>query len=226
MERTLKLLLEQAKFTTTRKGYDQQEVDDFLDQAVEMAAAMEARLAEAAGGEVSGAGEGDGAPGRSEAEIQAEVDAKVEAAVQARLAEMPAPVAAPAVDDEAVAEEARRTLVLAQRTADAAVAEAREEADSLLTKAQILWSPLPGPRRLAWRSRPRSSPNNDAERSTPRSRPPAAKPGAAWPPRSAAWRKRETTCAQMCRCWRATQRNSGSSSAAPRLSFSDCSSCA
>ncbi|MBK6858551.1 MAG: DivIVA domain-containing protein [Microthrixaceae bacterium] len=136
MERTLKLLLEQAKFTTTRKGYDQQEVDDFLDQAVEMAAAMEARLAEAAGGEVSGAGEGDGAPGRSEAEIQAEVDAKVEAAVQARLAEMPAPVAAPAVDDEAVAEEARRTLVLAQRTADAAVAEAREEADSLLTKAR------------------------------------------------------------------------------------------
>lgn len=149
MELTLKRLLEQAKFTTTRKGYDQDEVDDFLDKAVAMATKVEIRLTQALA-EAKTATEavaqprdarvevgGVAVPTRSDEEIQAEIDAAVDERVQAHLAELakaePTP---PAADAEAVAEEARRTLVLAQRTADAAVAEAREEAVALLARAR------------------------------------------------------------------------------------------
>jgi DivIVA domain-containing protein len=138
MELTLKRLLEQAKFTTTRKGYDQDEVDDFLDRAVAMATKVEARLTQAlADAEKAGSAPAAAAPGRSEEEIRAEIDAQVEKRVAARLAEIEASAPqAPAVDDSAAAEEAARTLLLAQRTADAAVAEAKQEAAQILAKAR------------------------------------------------------------------------------------------
>ena len=44
MELMLKRMLEEAKFSITRKGYDQIEVDDFLDKAVDMATKVEAQL--------------------------------------------------------------------------------------------------------------------------------------------------------------------------------------
>ena len=47
MELTLKRLLEQAEFTRTKRGYDTDEVDDFLDRAVAMATKVEARLTQA-----------------------------------------------------------------------------------------------------------------------------------------------------------------------------------
>ena len=121
MELTLKRLLEQAEFTKFRGRYDAQEVDELLDRAVAMAAKVEARLNQAIE-------EAEAAGGPSPEQIEAEVERRV----AARLAEAgPSPA-----QEEAVAEEALRTIKLAQRTADAAVKEAREEADALLADAR------------------------------------------------------------------------------------------
>lgn len=134
MELTLKRLLEQAEFTRAKRGYDANEVDDFLDRAVAMATKVEARLTQALE-------ESKGPPepkGPAPAEIEAEVDRRV----KARLAEAPAapapvPAAPPALaSEEETAEEVRRTIVLAQRTADAAVREARQDAARLLNEAK------------------------------------------------------------------------------------------
>jgi len=133
MELRLKTLLEQAQFTKYKgKGYDAAEVDDFLDRATAMAAKVETQLTE------SMARPGGGS-GPTNAEVQAEVNRRVEA----RLAELKAsggPAAAPdtaaaerAAED--TAEQAHRTLLLAQRTADAAVSEARHKAEQLLADA-------------------------------------------------------------------------------------------
>jgi len=123
MELTLKRLLEQAEFTKSRGRYDAQEVDDLLDRAVAMATKVEARLNQAIE-------EAKAANGPTPAEIEAEVDRRV----AAKVADQPA--AAPAgPSEEDHAEEALRTIKLAQRTADAAVREAREEAAGLLAEA-------------------------------------------------------------------------------------------
>ena len=105
-----------TSFRVVKKGYDPDEVDAFKDQvatvvetAQNQATAMEARARAAV------------------AKLQ-EVTSQVGAA--------PAPVqaSAPAVagDTEVIS----RTLLLAQRTADAAVAEARREAELLLSSAR------------------------------------------------------------------------------------------
>lgn len=111
-----------ASFQTVRKGYDPSQVDAFLSHAAkaledaqQQATAMEARARAAV------------------ARLQ-----EVTAANQLAAAE---PVAqAPVVSEPAVisddAEMISRTLLLAQRTADTAVAEARLEADRLLSEAR------------------------------------------------------------------------------------------
>ncbi len=132
MELTLKRLLEQAEFTQSRKGYDQNQVDDFLDRAVAMAAKVETRLTQAIE-QAKKAGSPGPAP-----EAAGLTPADVEAEIQRRIAEYVAGAAtAPAspTEDES-AEEVRRTIVLAQRTADAAIREAREDAAKLLAEAQ------------------------------------------------------------------------------------------
>ncbi len=126
MELTLKRLLEQAEFTQSRKGYDQDQVDDFLDRAVAMAAKVETRLTQA----LDQAKGPAAPPGPSPADMEAEVERRV----QARLDELPTAPTRPS--EEESAEEVRRTIVLAQRTADAAVKEAREDAAKLLADAQ------------------------------------------------------------------------------------------
>ena len=140
MELTLKRLLEQAEFAQAKRGYDRDEVDDFLDRAVAMATKVEAKLTQTM--EQAKSAESGGGP--SEAEIEAEVARRVEArlaeeraaAPAAPLAAEPAAPAAPAgPSEEERAEEMRRTLVLAQRTADAAIREAREEADKVRATA-------------------------------------------------------------------------------------------
>lgn len=126
MELTLKRLLEQADFAQAKKGYDRDEVDDFLDRAVAMATKVEAKLtqtmAEAKQASASPAG------GQDPAEVEAEIERRVAARVAEERAAAPAPVAPAGPSEEERAEEMRRTLVLAQRTADAAIQEAREEA--------------------------------------------------------------------------------------------------
>ncbi|CAN5847517.1 hypothetical protein BH23ACT2_BH23ACT2_08170 [soil metagenome] len=130
MELTLKRLLEQAEFTRAKRGYDANEVDDFLDRAVAMATKVEARLTQALE-------ESKGVQGPKEAKgpAPAEVEAEVERRLQARLAELPASPAPVMASEEETAEEVRRTIVLAQRTADAAVREARQDAARLLGEA-------------------------------------------------------------------------------------------
>ena len=127
MELTLKRLLEHAEFKKYRgKGYDPTEVDDFLDRAAAIAGKVEVQLTQAL--EQAKAG-GGGAAGPDPAAVEAEVERRV----AERLAS--APQATGPSEDE-VAQEAQRTLVMAQRTADAAVREAREDADKLLSAAK------------------------------------------------------------------------------------------
>lgn len=127
MELTLKRLLEHAEFKKYRgKGYDPTEVDDFLDRAAAMAGKVEVQLTQAL--DKAKAAEG-GAPvvaGIPEDEVEAEVQRRV----AERLAQTPA-----GPSEEESAEEVRRTIVMAQRTADAAVREAREDADKILAAA-------------------------------------------------------------------------------------------
>lgn len=126
MELTLKRLLEQAEFTETRKGYDRAEVDELLDRAVAMATKVEAKLTESIDRAKAAASMADSSP----AEIEAEVDRRV-----ADRLEVASTGPASASEDQ-MAEEVRRTIVLAQRTADAAVREAREDAAKLKAEAK------------------------------------------------------------------------------------------
>jgi DivIVA domain-containing protein len=120
MELQLKRLLEQAKFTPRKGGYAQAEVDDFLDRASAMAAKVEAELTQALEQAKAGGG-------TSPEEVEAEIERRV--------AERVASQASDGAAEEAAAEEAHRTLLLAQRTADAAVREAREDAEKMRAHA-------------------------------------------------------------------------------------------
>lgn len=112
--------LASASFKTVRKGYDPDEVDSFLeraakalDEAQQQATAMEARARAAV------------------ARLQELSTA----------AEHPAPAASPEPSGVRVApdeaETITRTLVLAQRTADTAVAEALAEAERIRNEARV-----------------------------------------------------------------------------------------
>ncbi|MEZ5180438.1 MAG: DivIVA domain-containing protein [Acidimicrobiales bacterium] len=126
MELTLKRMLEHAEFKKYRgKGYDPTEVDDFLDKAVAMAGKVEVQLQAL-----------EQAKGSSGGPSPAEVEAEVERRVAERLADQPAPAAPAGPSEDEIAEEARRTLAMAQRTADAAVREARDDAAQIVSSAQ------------------------------------------------------------------------------------------
>lgn len=116
-----------ATFRTVRKGYDTDQVDEFLaevakalEQANQHATAMEARARAAV------------------ARLQEAAAAQqVGETTDADLVE--APPAPPPTDVHAAPEEVEtisRTLLLAQRTADTTVAEARAEADRIAAEAQ------------------------------------------------------------------------------------------
>ncbi len=111
-----------ASFQTVKKGYDPSQVDAFLlhaakalEDAQQQATAMEARARAAV------------------ARLQEVTTAQDQAAADA--AGQPQGVREQAVS-AGDAEMISRTLLLAQRTADAAVAEARTEADRLLSEAR------------------------------------------------------------------------------------------
>ncbi len=99
-------VLREVEFRDRLRGYDTDEVDEFLEK---VAVAVD--------------------------ELRAELEQALRRA-ERHPGEAPAPaarpVAEPALDDDAI----RRTLVLAQRTADLAIAEAREEASRLLEDAR------------------------------------------------------------------------------------------
>src|SRR4051812_13724989 len=106
-------LIEQIDFSDKFRGYDQDEVDDFLERAGATIASLQAQIAELSARAT-----------RAEAEV-------------VTLREQPAPVAEPRVlSDEEDVEQATRTLVLAKRTAEAAISEARQEAAKLVSDAR------------------------------------------------------------------------------------------
>lgn len=107
-------LIEQIDFSEKFRGYDPDQVDDFLERV----GATIAELNNAV----------------REANDRAE---RAEYAAREAMSAAPAPVATPAaMSDEDAATTAARTLMLAQRTADQVVAESRAEADQLLAEAR------------------------------------------------------------------------------------------
>lgn len=105
-------LIEQIDFSEKFRGYDPDQVDDFLEQVGATIATLQARVADL-----------------SERAERAEAEART-------LREQPPPTAPHVMTDEEEAEAAARTLLLAKRTADAAIAEARQEATTLLAEAR------------------------------------------------------------------------------------------
>lgn len=123
----------ETSFRTIRKGYDPEEVDAFLaevakslESARQQATAMEARARAA----VARLQEVTAAAAESTVAEPAPAPAPEPAP------EPPAPVEPPAVQiPVAEAETISRTLLLAQKTADTTVAEARTEAERILSEA-------------------------------------------------------------------------------------------
>ncbi|HEX4901961.1 MAG TPA: DivIVA domain-containing protein [Acidimicrobiales bacterium] len=140
MDLTPDLLLE-AKFAPARRGYDMNEVDDFLERCAEGLDVLLARLraeferaerAEAALAEVRSGG----------TPIAADVaDGPLEPVHEPTPEpETVAPVAAPVEPDPARVEEPMRILLAAERTAEAAVADARAEAERIRSEAESVAS--------------------------------------------------------------------------------------
>src|SRR3954452_24565721 len=104
-------VINEVEFHQKMRGYDPDEVDDFLERVAVAVGQLQDR-------------------GREAAERAAAAERKLtQAEQQAHLAPEPGAV------DEDDADTIKRTLILAQKTADAAVHEAQEEARSLLDQA-------------------------------------------------------------------------------------------
>lgn len=112
MELTPKAI-EEAEFRQTFRGYDVDQVDEFLEQVAAGVASLMKKLDAA-----SAAGGRSATPARRDAPT-------------ASPAAKPAPTS---IEDNT--DELRRTLILAQRTADAAIREAKEEAARLVAEAR------------------------------------------------------------------------------------------
>lgn len=143
MDLTPDLLLE-AKFAPARRGYDMNEVDDFLERCAEGLDVLLARLraefdraerAEAALVELRATGATPVADARAEAEAAAAEPPTVE------IEPTPTPTPEPAPDPEpARVQEPMRILIAAERTAEAAVADARAEAERIRAEAESVAS--------------------------------------------------------------------------------------
>lgn len=136
MDLTPDLLLE-AKFAPARRGYDMNEVDDFLERCAEGLDVLLARLraefdraerAEAALVELRATGAAPAAAAVPGTEPGAEV--------------VPEPVATPprTDPDPELAKEPMRILIAAERTAEAAIADARAEAERIRAEAESVAS--------------------------------------------------------------------------------------
>jgi DivIVA domain-containing protein len=143
MELTPDLLLE-AKFSSARRGYDMAEVDDFLERCAEgldvlltrlraefdRAERTQAELVELRRRVDSGEGPAPDAPFAPSAEPVFEVEP--EPAAPSEPVEEVAPLASPTVG------EPMRILIAAERTAEAAIADARAEAERIRSEAESI----------------------------------------------------------------------------------------
>jgi DivIVA domain-containing protein len=124
-------LLTDVRFTVARKGYDPDEVDNFLERVSAAVAQLQDKLRQATADAEAAEGRANDAT-RSQTLLQARVD-KLEADLADARKAPPAP-ALRAPEDEAA--DVSKVLVLAQRTADAAVAEARATASHVVNEAE------------------------------------------------------------------------------------------
>lgn len=123
-------VINEVEFHQKMRGYDPDEVDDFLERVAVAVGQLQDRLQEAAE-RVTGAE-------RRAAELEARLKEVASRPGAGAAAAAPAPAAAPATSTtvEEDAETIRRTLILAQRTADAAIKEAEESAQRTVQSAQ------------------------------------------------------------------------------------------
>ena len=121
-------LLTDVRFSVSRKGYDPDEVDNFLERVSAAVAQLQDKLRQATANAEAADGRASDAT-RSQTALQAKVDS-----LQAQVA-APAP-AGPTRTPEDDAAEVSKVLVLAQRTADAAVAEARASSSQMVNDAE------------------------------------------------------------------------------------------
>lgn len=121
------------QFKTSRKGYDTAEVDQFRD---EVADALEAAQNEATAMEARARAAVARLQELTRAQTESGEQPVVAEPVVAEAAPAPAAESQPVVASVDETETISRTLLLAQRTADTTVAEARAEADRLLEDAR------------------------------------------------------------------------------------------
>lgn len=125
-------LLTDVRFSVSRKGYDPDEVDNFLERVSAAVAQLQDKLRQAtATAEAAEARAADAV--RNESRLQARI-----AELEAGGAGAPA-VVAPirSVDPTLEAEQASSVLVMAQRTADATINEARTSAAQMLSESEV-----------------------------------------------------------------------------------------
>ncbi len=132
-------LLTDVKFSERRRGYAPEEVDNFLERVSSAVAQLQDKLRDATAQAEEADARIDEAT-RAQTVAEAQVDqlkAELQKAAE-RAATDPAPVAvaAPATDPAADAEAASSLLLMAKKTADATIDEARAEAESTLTEAR------------------------------------------------------------------------------------------
>lgn len=146
--------------TKFREGYDQDEVDDFLDEIVvelrrlnQENDELRKKLAEVSGGNPAASAtvapvvEKVPAPAKAdkdEARAKAEAEAKAAELAKKKTAEQVAPVAAPApaAGGANVSESAAGLLAMAQQMHDRHVADGQEQRDKIIAEAQIEASSL------------------------------------------------------------------------------------
>ena len=127
-------LLTDVRFSVSRKGYDPDEVDNFLERVSAAVAQLQDKLRQATStAEAAEARAADAV--RNESRLQARIS-ELETGVAASPA---AAVVAPirSVDPLIDAEQASSVLVMAQRTADATINEARTNAAQMLTESEV-----------------------------------------------------------------------------------------
>ena len=124
-------VINEVEFSMARRGYDPDQVDEFLEKVAVAVGELNDRLAELRDRVVAAERRASDAERRA-----AEIPERVVAAPPTPTSS-PAAAAAVSAAAEAELETLKRTLLLAQRTADAAVREAEEEAARLIANAEV-----------------------------------------------------------------------------------------
>jgi len=127
-------LLTDVRFSVSRKGYDPDEVDNFLERVSAAVAQLQDKLRQAASQAETAEARATEAT-KSQAVLQARVEALEGELANARNSG-PLPTPPVSRNPEEEAEQASRMLVLAQRTADAAIEEANSSARATLADAR------------------------------------------------------------------------------------------